>query len=283
MKGFKPTGYGPSDGFKFPTKMGFTGSTGSVTPVAGYTRRKHFADGGFVRQDRMSSAMVGDTGNACVRRARSSTNVDQEYGGKSPLRPGFKDGGANWIAGATKNKGALHRALHVPEGAKIPAKKLAKAANSSNPTMRKRAALAKTLKGMHKADGGGVRAAVQRMRGMGAITDKESALAQKAMSRSSAPKKPPATSPAFGVKEKFYDGGGKVQKQPEIPAPSYWQAFKDRAKEMVTTEARQSTGLARKAAEKIENRSKQIDAASNYSRGGKAMRRCARGGKMPNC
>ncbi len=52
----------------------------------------------------------------------------------------------NWIAGATKNKGALHRALGVPQGEKIPAAKLDKAAHSDNPTMRKRASLAKTLK-----------------------------------------------------------------------------------------------------------------------------------------
>lgn len=58
-------------------------------------------------------------------------------------------GGTNWIAGAIKHPGALHRSLGVPEGQKIPAKKLAKAARSSNPTMRRRAALAKTLKHMH--------------------------------------------------------------------------------------------------------------------------------------
>jgi len=58
-------------------------------------------------------------------------------------------GGRKWIAGAIKHPGALHRALHVPEGQKIPAKKLAKAAKSSNPTMRRRVALAKTLKKMH--------------------------------------------------------------------------------------------------------------------------------------
>lgn len=52
---------------------------------------------------------------------------------------------AKWIAKATKNKGALHRALGVPVGEKIPTAKLAKAAKSKNPTMRKRAALAKTL------------------------------------------------------------------------------------------------------------------------------------------
>lgn len=157
MKGFKPTGYGPSAGFKFPARMGFTGSTGAVTPVAGYTRRR-FAEGGYVRQDnpRMKAEIVGDSGSALVRRARSSTNLDQESGGKTPLRPGFADGGSNWIAGATKNKGALHRALGVPEGKKIPAKKLAKAAKSSNPTMRKRASLAKTLGAMRKADGGQV-------------------------------------------------------------------------------------------------------------------------------
>ncbi len=61
-----------------------------------------------------------------------------------------KGGKVNWIAGATKNKGALHRALKVPEGEKIPEKKLEKAEHSSNPTMRKRAQLAETLKGMHK-------------------------------------------------------------------------------------------------------------------------------------
>ena len=70
--------------------------------------------------------------------------------GEDPDRGCYKSGGnTNWIAEATKNKGALHRALHVPEGQKIPASKLAKAAHSSNPTMRKRANLAKTLKGMH--------------------------------------------------------------------------------------------------------------------------------------
>ena len=52
---------------------------------------------------------------------------------------------ANWIAGATKNKGALHRSLGVPEGEKIPAAKLAKATHSTNPRIRKEAALAKTL------------------------------------------------------------------------------------------------------------------------------------------
>lgn len=56
----------------------------------------------------------------------------------------------NWIAGATRNKGALHRALGVPQGTKIPAKKLNAAASNGSPKVKKEAALAKTLKGFKK-------------------------------------------------------------------------------------------------------------------------------------
>jgi hypothetical protein len=45
-----------------------------------------------------------------------------------------------------KNPGKLHRRLGVPEGQKIPASKLASAANSKDPSLRKEAALAKTGK-----------------------------------------------------------------------------------------------------------------------------------------
>lgn len=55
-----------------------------------------------------------------------------------------------WIKGAVKNKGALHRALHVKEGEKISAKKLSKGAKSSNPKVRKEVALAKTLSKLRK-------------------------------------------------------------------------------------------------------------------------------------
>jgi hypothetical protein len=55
-----------------------------------------------------------------------------------------------WIQGAIKHKGALHKSLGVPEGKKIPASKLKKAEHSKNPTTRKRAILAETLKKMHK-------------------------------------------------------------------------------------------------------------------------------------
>ena len=56
----------------------------------------------------------------------------------------------HWIKGAIRHPGALHRDLGVPQGEKIPAKKLAAAsAGKYGETVRKRAALAKTLKGMH--------------------------------------------------------------------------------------------------------------------------------------
>src|SRR5574337_327491 len=73
-----------------------------------------------------------------------------------PLGMARKDGGRTWIKGAIKHPGALHKELGVPEGKKIPEKKLEKAEHSSNPVERKRANLAETLKGMHKAKGGGV-------------------------------------------------------------------------------------------------------------------------------
>lgn len=53
--------------------------------------------------------------------------------------------GKNFIKEATKNKGGLHRSLGVPQGQKIPAKKIEKATHSSNPKIRKQANLAKTL------------------------------------------------------------------------------------------------------------------------------------------
>ncbi len=57
-----------------------------------------------------------------------------------------------WITKALPktSKGKLHRELGVPEGEKIPAKKMAKAAKSKSPKIRKQVALAKTLGKMHK-------------------------------------------------------------------------------------------------------------------------------------
>lgn len=55
----------------------------------------------------------------------------------------------NWIAGAIKKPGALHKELGVPKGKKIPEKKLESAAKKPGKEGR-RARLAETLRGMHK-------------------------------------------------------------------------------------------------------------------------------------
>jgi hypothetical protein len=61
--------------------------------------------------------------------------------------PVVRQGG--WIQGAIKHPGALHRALKVPVGKKIPASKMRAAKNSSNPRIRRMASLANTLGGFH--------------------------------------------------------------------------------------------------------------------------------------
>lgn len=128
MKGFKPTGYGPREGFHFPASHGFTGSTGNVTNVSPYTRRlakphikpQAFAEGGYVRQ---TGSL--DEGSSMVRRARSYNNADQESGGKTPLRPGYKKGGSTkkkvmkkadggHVAQGSSNKGFIESLKKVP-------------------------------------------------------------------------------------------------------------------------------------------------------------------------
>lgn len=54
-----------------------------------------------------------------------------------------------WIQKMHMKKGALHKQLGVPEGEKIPAKKL-KAAEKKGGTVAKRAHLAETLKKLKK-------------------------------------------------------------------------------------------------------------------------------------
>lgn len=66
--------------------------------------------------------------------------------GNEPVKL-FKEGGmagGKWIQGAIKHPGALHKQLGVPEGTKIPAKKLSAAAEKGG-TLGKRARLAQTL------------------------------------------------------------------------------------------------------------------------------------------
>lgn len=58
--------------------------------------------------------------------------------------------GGKWIQGAIKRPGALHRALHVPEGEKIPKSKIEKASHSDNERLAREARLAETLSHLRK-------------------------------------------------------------------------------------------------------------------------------------
>lgn len=63
--------------------------------------------------------------------------------------PKAKEGGVakrSWIKGAVEHPGALHEQLGVPQGQKIPEKKLSRAAKKPG-LLGKRARLAETLKG----------------------------------------------------------------------------------------------------------------------------------------
>ncbi len=55
-----------------------------------------------------------------------------------------------WIQSMDMQPGALHKQMGIPEGQKIPIEKLHEAMHSDNPLLRKRAALAMTLRKMHK-------------------------------------------------------------------------------------------------------------------------------------
>lgn len=56
---------------------------------------------------------------------------------------------AKWLSGAIKRPGQLHRDLGVPQGQKIPEKKLAAAAKKPG-KVGQRARLAETMKGFKK-------------------------------------------------------------------------------------------------------------------------------------
>jgi hypothetical protein len=58
-----------------------------------------------------------------------------------------------FIQDAIHHPGALHKALHIPQGQKIPAKKLTKATHSKNLLLKRRAILAQTLRKMPRHHG----------------------------------------------------------------------------------------------------------------------------------
>lgn len=99
--------------------------------------------------DKGKGAITGDdvTTRAKARGSKEDDFVDEEmdldeHGDDPPS-------GNQWIKGAIKHPGALHRELGVKQGEKIPKARIEKAAHSDNPKLAKRARLAETLEKMH--------------------------------------------------------------------------------------------------------------------------------------
>lgn len=128
------------------------GSTGGVDTTDGLGSNKSFIQ---KRADRplrptvtqSSPSGLFDEGYPLDVKISNDDDFPSDYLKKA--KGGMAKGG-NWIKDATKNKGALHRSLGVPEGQKIPMGKIKKAEKSSNPTLAKRARLAETLRGFKK-------------------------------------------------------------------------------------------------------------------------------------
>lgn len=114
---------------------------------------KHYHTGGKTRTVSHSYGMAEKHAETFAEGGHVHDETSPPADGPDYKRGGRAKGG-KWIQGAVKHPGALHKALHVPQGQKIPAKKLAQAAHSQNPTMRKRANLAKTLGKVRKNAGG---------------------------------------------------------------------------------------------------------------------------------
>lgn len=139
---------------------------GSVAKPKLASDKKKYSDRdmqGIISQAKQMAPKIIQANQARAAQAQAAAGAQQPpMGGAMPARPmmparppmgampTMKKGGANWIKGAIKKPGALHKALHVPKGEKIPDEKLEKAMNSSNPKMAKRARLAKTLKSFNK-------------------------------------------------------------------------------------------------------------------------------------
>lgn len=123
-------------------------------PAKHFHVHKHFhAKGGKTRTVSHSYGVAEKHAETFAEGGHVHDETSPPAGGPDYKRGGRAKGG-KWIQGAIKHPGALHKALHVPQGQKIPAKKLAQAAHSQNPTMRKRANLAKTLGKVRKNAGG---------------------------------------------------------------------------------------------------------------------------------
>jgi len=144
--------FGPLD---TPGPDGIPGRHAALTnnAIRASARSSH-VDAPFEPDD--ASTMTGKTKNIAKNLARKKM---KEMVKKTMKEETLDE--KNWIAGAIKHPGSLHRALHVPADEKIPAGKLEKASHSENPKLRRKAILAKTLKKLKEQMYGGELNAIQ--------------------------------------------------------------------------------------------------------------------------
>jgi hypothetical protein len=99
-----------------------------------------------INLDPKTDDKVGDESDETEKSKKARDKVNKESGAKGAgdVKEESLDE-KNWIAGAIKKPGALHKQLHVPADEKIPAGKLNAAAEKGG-KLGQRARLAKTLK-----------------------------------------------------------------------------------------------------------------------------------------
>lgn len=146
---------------EFPSGFGFTGSSGQgPVAVRGHQRARgvRVMKGAPMPVDLPAS---GPGAPALKRGGRFEHPPDTMKENLPVEGQGMKKGG-HWMAEAFKNAhGQLRKKLGAKEGHPIPAKKLAKATNSSNPKTAKQAQLAENARAANRARGGKV-GALQR-------------------------------------------------------------------------------------------------------------------------
>lgn len=139
-------------------------AVGAIDPRPHRAPAGHYKAGGRIKRDgggKLPSpyeAMRSEERRGSVRveeknKMPSPQEAAESAGRTGDVPEGRKAGGRKWIAGAIKKPGALRKSLGVKSGEKIPAKKLASAAEKGG-KLGQRARLAQTLKKVGKATGG---------------------------------------------------------------------------------------------------------------------------------
>lgn len=127
---------------------GLFGATEAVSGTANHAKAKEADKLADKAEGRKSGGRVSDAAQD-KKMIASMIHKHEAHDHKGAKETKFAKGGS--LDGLKDmKKGALRKSLHVKEGEKIPEKKLEKAEHSDNPTLRKRAVLARTMRSWKK-------------------------------------------------------------------------------------------------------------------------------------